>query len=376
VVNEKEKVIVNLMFKKYLKLGSFKKVAKWLNDNGYRTYGYVSRRGVEHKPREFAYSVVQNCLENHAYIGLKEINKFNKGKKGLKEEEKYSTVKAVWEPIVPEGLFWNVQELIGSNARGKGNQTKVLKHNFLFKSIAWCGICSEDGNKIKLTCTYGKNRHGKTYYYYICKNCKKIKLGASELENLIMKRFRKMLEDDGHLEKMVKDTNQKFEKNLPLLMDQKQALERRVGEINKEADQIITSFAKAKIKDVDFVEEKLRGLEAERKEIKRSLDELELQLEEQEKEKVDANFVRENLRICDQLFKKINPDQQVSLVRFLIKEILVHKERIKIQYYGSQPPFEFVKKSKKNKGFTDPDEGLSQRLEWRAVQDSNLRPTD
>jgi len=376
VVNEEEKVIVNLMFKKYLELGSFKKVAKWLNDNSYRTHPYVSRRGVEHKPREFAYSTVQHCLENHAYIGLKEINKINKGKKGQKEEEAYKTVKALWDPIVPEKIFWKVQNLIHTNSNSKGNRKKVPKHNFLFKGRAVCGNCSENGHKVNLTCTYGKNRHGKTYYYYVCQSCRKIKLGAGDFEKLITGRFRKLLEDEGLLDEMVKNANQRLAQSLPLIQEEKKALGQRLGRIKEEADNIITRFAGAQLTDVTFVEEKLRGLEAERKEIERSLEELELQIDEQEKAKVNAEFIRTNLKMYDRLHKELSPDQQVNLVRLLVESVTVHEDRIKIQFQACDPPFEFTKMGKKNGGFTAPEGGLSQRLSWWAIGDSNPKPAD
>jgi DNA invertase Pin-like site-specific DNA recombinase len=44
VVNKKEAKLVNLMYKKYLELGSVLKVVEYLNSHGYRTKEYVSKR--------------------------------------------------------------------------------------------------------------------------------------------------------------------------------------------------------------------------------------------------------------------------------------------------------------------------------------------
>jgi Zn-finger nucleic acid-binding protein len=100
-------------------------------------------------------------------------------------------------------------------------------------------------------------RQGKTYYYYVCPDCRKIKLSAGEFEKLIMGRFRKLLEDNGLLDEMVENANQRLEKNLPMIREEKQGLEKRLGEVKNEADNIITRFAGAQLDDVEFVRENL-----------------------------------------------------------------------------------------------------------------------
>jgi len=114
VPNKKEKTLINFAFYTYLKQGSILKTAKILNDRGFRTKEYSSRRGIFHSSNEFCYSPVKNLLTNYAYIGKKEINKKKKNldQKNLPENERYRIVDGVWESLVTEEKFYQVQDLI------------------------------------------------------------------------------------------------------------------------------------------------------------------------------------------------------------------------------------------------------------------------
>ena len=137
--NETEKAIVQFIFDTYLKCGSITKTAKIVNEHGYRTKEYTSRRDQFHPPSEFNFNSVRRVLGNYAYIGKKEINK-NKAPKiqsELSERDKYHIVKAVWEPIIDEELFEKTQKVMlknysrGHNVIKKINHTYILNHGLL-----------------------------------------------------------------------------------------------------------------------------------------------------------------------------------------------------------------------------------------------------
>jgi site-specific DNA recombinase len=70
VINQREAKLVNLVFKKYLELGSVLKVVEFLNDHGYRTKEYISRRKEHKKGGSLFYNqYVSHILTNKLYLG-------------------------------------------------------------------------------------------------------------------------------------------------------------------------------------------------------------------------------------------------------------------------------------------------------------------
>src|ERR1019366_6919970 len=101
VVNEREAEIVRTAFETYLQTGSILKTVTTLNDRGFRTKGYSSRRGKTHPPKRFWYTSMRWLLCNPAYIAKKEVNKKKRtlDQSRLPESQRYRVVDANWPPI-------------------------------------------------------------------------------------------------------------------------------------------------------------------------------------------------------------------------------------------------------------------------------------
>ena len=80
----------------------------------------------QHVPRASTRGLTY-LLQNRTYIGLR--SHFGQH------------VKATWEPIVPEALFWRVQEIIVNPERRTSRDTRALH---LLSGIAMCGVCKEN----------------------------------------------------------------------------------------------------------------------------------------------------------------------------------------------------------------------------------------
>ena len=152
VPNEAEKTLVNLIFDKYLELGSVEEVTRWLNKAGYRTKGFTAKTsGKVHKPHKFTKQTVHWVLNNRAYLGEVEINRMMKAKdqKSLPEKKRYATAKAVWPAIVSEEKFAQVYSLMRQNGQIRKNSTAKVSHNYILRGVVQCGTCEswlEDGS--------------------------------------------------------------------------------------------------------------------------------------------------------------------------------------------------------------------------------------
>lgn len=364
--NEEEKVIVNFAFDTYLQCGSILETAKILNRHGFRTKDYTSRRDKFHPPEEFCYSSVHHILTNYAYIGKKEINKKKKteNQETLPDNGQYRIVDAVWEPIVNEAKFFEVQALIKKNFVSKHNKAKPIKHNYILNSgLLWCEGCGTEMEGRSGTCARGIR-----YYYYICKNrdCK-FKVPADEIEAVIFKRIKELSTGKGIMTDIIQSTNQKLQKELPQLKDQKMLLQKELTEIKNFADAVMNKWASMAGEDSSFfLKDRLDRLAKRRKEVETGIQSLEEMIEEIERESVNQELVMLALNKFTDIFDHIEPYRQKELLSLVLHKALLSPNSIKIALYGRPPEIGLFSLSA--------SEIRSQTLTWLPRPDSNQRP--
>ena len=185
-VNESEKKLVNLIFKSYLSIGNCKGTCRFLNNSGYHTKEYSSKRGIMHRGNSFHDYALSHLLTNKLYIGMIEVNKDNKNKEQstLPPEQRYQVVPGKHPLIVDTRLFTAVQNKIAHNRRKTKGEKPPKKHFYLLENLLHCEVC---GFPMKKTWSKG---HGGIYNYYKC-ICRKKYIKADALEKKILQEVRK-----------------------------------------------------------------------------------------------------------------------------------------------------------------------------------------
>ncbi len=335
IVNEKEKAIVTFAFNTYLQCGSIFETVKRMNQNGFRTKEYSSRRNKFVSAKKFAYTSIHRMLINCCYIGQKEVYKINKGKEKCPEKERYRTVPAVWEPIIDEKTFHSVQLLIKKNHGSGHNATRAIWHTYILNNgLLWCDHCGHE-----MEGRSGTGKKGIKYYYYTCKNdnCM-FKVPADEVESLIVTRIKQLATQKDTLENIIKATNSKLQTELPQLVAQRCALKKDLEEVKNFANGIMDKWSSmANDESAMFIKDKLDQLGKRRKEIEVGLISLEEMIGEIERESVDQELVKLVLDRFSDIFEKIQPYQKKEAVRLVLHKAVLSRTSIKIALYGRQP---------------------------------------
>ena len=134
--------IVSQAFHTFLLKRSLNETAKELNANGFRMKRETQGGGRHTRLPHFNISNLHTILRNRAYVGQKSYR--DQG------ELKYGS--AVWEPIVDDGIFDQVQEILTKNTK-RYKPPRPNRYPFLLSGLIECGTCGE-----RLS---GKSAHGK-----------------------------------------------------------------------------------------------------------------------------------------------------------------------------------------------------------------------
>lgn len=133
VVNEKEAVIVRLIFQKFVGGDTFKAIANYLNMAGYRT----KKNGA------FESRVVRYILQNPFYIGKVRWNYYDRENFQYKDSDEVIIVDGKHEPII-DMVTWNAaQERLSHYLLAyKRRDTSTVKH--WLSSMMVCSCCGKN----------------------------------------------------------------------------------------------------------------------------------------------------------------------------------------------------------------------------------------
>lgn len=107
-------------------------------------------------------------LRNPIYCGLVELKAY------LKEPEEI--VQGIHEPIISEGLFYEVQKVLYGKKKIRIKQSKV-RDEFPMRGYLVCSSC---GGNLTASCSHGR---GRKYYYYHCQIGCKERIDAETIHN-------------------------------------------------------------------------------------------------------------------------------------------------------------------------------------------------
>ena len=316
--------MVNAAFRLYLQTGSLKDTASALNERGYRSKSYTSRRGQVHPGKPFSLTAVQGLLKNRAFVAIKEIGKRNK--RGVE------VVPAVWPAIVPQETFDEVQRLMAANGQRRHNSAEGLKHVHVLVGLLHCGLCGT-----ALQGRSGTGRLARRYYYYTCPNqgCG-LRVVADEIEGAVLDHIGELAQTEGLLERLVEETNTRLLKQKPALLRQQKALQRNLAEVNAQAGSLLTEWSTVTADHgKSFVTEKLTELAERRAALERGVAELDQQLAKVQDKAVTAEVVRAALSQVHQVYACLKPYEQRELMRLVVHRAEVHVRELVLEINGA-----------------------------------------
>ena len=196
--NEAERELVLLIFRTYVKEQSFRAVAQIINEKGYRTKSYVSRRDKVHSGKKFNKTQIMRMLQNEFYIG--------------KITHKGKVYEGQHEPIIPLELWNRVQAVIETNRVSGARRRKQNLHTFLLQGLIKCGFCQSH-----MTPSQARNHQKKPYFYYHCtckihrgnEECKMKPVSAPALEQVVADRLIQLSDDQKRVQELIAEATTK-----------------------------------------------------------------------------------------------------------------------------------------------------------------------
>ena len=321
--NEVERELVLLIFRTYVKEQSFRATARIINEKGYRTKSYVSRRGNVRSGKKFNNTHVQRILKNQFYIGKIAYN-------GAVYDGQH-------EPIVPMELWHRVQAIIKTNRSTGSRGRKQNLHTFLLKGLVKCGWC-----KSYMTPSYAQNHQKKPYFYYICTSkihrgngeCKMRPVPAQALEQVVSDRLIELSDDQKRVQELIAEATTSQSERMKTLRQAQENYQRLLKDIENKLDALVESLAGRRI-GIKTISQKIIDMEEQKCQIEQEMMENEATLAELKQKAVSAAQLEQKLTTFEELFNEATPEEQRDLLGLHINHLIYTPDGIQVALFDS-----------------------------------------
>jgi len=307
-VNDDEAARVREIFELYLNRLSLIEVVKELDQRGWMTKQWTTRKGHERGGKPFNKNSLFKLLTNRIYLG-----------KITYKDEVYE---GEHPAIVDEDIFERAQRLLKRNGR---SGAPYVRNRFgaVLKGLVRCVPC-ECGmvptHATKTTSGGGNKR----YRYYVCQNaqsrgwhnCPSPSVPAPELERFVVEQVKAIGKDTNLLAETLDESRRQREEAIGKLEVEKRTLER---ELHRHNDELRELAAKGRSNGVTTdrmadVQDRIKIAEQRTTEVREQIVALSREL-------VDAREVGEACSLFDPLWDTLTAREQARILHLLIERI-------------------------------------------------------
>ena len=307
-VNDEEAARVREIFELYLKRLSLIETVKELDQRGWTTKRWTTRKGHERGGKPFNKNSLFKLLTNRIYLG-----------KITYKDEVYD---GEHPAIVDEGIFERAQRLLKRNGR---SGAPYVRNRFgaVLKGLVRCVSC-ECGmvptHATKTTSSGGNKR----YRYYVCQNaqsrgwhnCPSPSVPAPELERFVVEQVKAIGKDTNLLAETLEESRRQREEAIGKLEDEKRTLQRELHRHNAELRELA-----AKGRTNGVTTDRMADVQDRIKIAEQRTTEVREQIVALSRELVDAREVGEACSLFDPLWDTLTAREQARILHLLIERI-------------------------------------------------------
>jgi site-specific DNA recombinase len=339
LINKEEAKVIKLVFQRYIELGSARDVAKYLNQKGFRSKTWKSKKGRLHKGIKLTPAMIYRTLANSIYIGM-----VHHGDKVFPGEHK---------AIIDQKLWDRAQRLMESNRNARGFIKKEIESPF--KGLLKCGYC---GGALGITYTQkgvaGRHREnsgstsvcrrkaaerqrseapkqslplgrGRRYTYYVCikdekraeRECPLKRVPTGEVDRVILTQLCSIFKTPSLLAKTYAAAREQE-------LEEISSLRERKSELALEQEKIRLAILDENDGDLSELSQNLEALEKE-------IEAIEMELRSFESIEISNRDISEAFESIDALWSELFPAERYRLAHLLIEKIIVLKDKLKME---------------------------------------------
>jgi len=311
VVNPAEAPIVQELFRVFLETKKLQTTARIMNERGYRT-----RNGAK-----WGKTTVKRILTDPTYKGIKRANysksRGNKKSWRLKPESEWVFFNV--EPVVSESVWDEVNAIIQEIGQ-KYPSVPLFIGKYALSGLVICGECNRK--------MYVMKYDGMKDPRYCCRGCKQ-KINESDLIERVREGLKCMVLTP---EQLQTDQETDESSNIEARKGQLEILQRELRAVNKKIDNLLDLLVEGRI-DRAVSSEKLKDLQTRKEQLEAEIPRIEGEIDYLKTVELGKNYVLTQATTLYAIWDTLDMDRRVQLTRELLKDIIVKKDEVIIEFF-------------------------------------------
>lgn len=359
-VNEAEARLVRTVYERYLALRSAPKVARWLNEQGFRQKRYASRRKGPKGERTFAPSTIRALIRNPLYRGL------------IKNGDR--VVPGAHPAIVAEDVFDQANAAMDRNRQTGRTPPAHARHDYLLLGLV------ENVHGYAFTSS-STTKRAKRYPYYRNVGAQKypdgqfdIKLvAAGKLERAVIDLVRRLARQPEVVAAAVDRANALIGERQSPLAEQVAALREEARLSEQQAREIVRRALSLDLGESRIVRDEIARAEQRQSQASAALARAEAELSVSRSTELDMAVVSRALQDFDEAWDALQSLERRDLLRLLIERIVIRPGRAEVHFHGTDAVSVWLDGRRRHNEETPPEdpEGFAFGLKWLRLLDSN-----
>jgi len=302
IVNEDEAKRVAAIFELYLEHQSLLATIKELDNRGWTTKRWTTKKGHERGGKPFAKDTLFRRLSNRLYLG-----KVTCGDQEYEGEH---------PALVDEEVFNRVQRLLRRNGRSGGRHVRT-SYDAILKGLIYCKSCG-----CAMVPTHTK-KGTKRYRYYVCLQaqkrgwhvCPSKSIPAPEIERFVVEQVRQIGRDQTLVAETIRQTGEQACRRVTELQAEQESLERELQRANVKLKELAALGASKDATDrMANLQDHIRAAEQRATEVREELIALRREL-------VDEREVASALAAFDPVWETLTMKEQWRILKLLIEKV-------------------------------------------------------
>jgi len=307
VVNDDEAVRVRTIFDLYLQHQSLITVIRELDNRGWVSKRWVTKKGVERGGKTFTKTSLHKVLTNVTY----------RGKVRYKDE----VHEGEHEAIVDPDIWQQVQTVMQRNGRTGGAKVRN-KFGALLKGLLRCVACDS-----AMTPTHTTKDGNKRYRYYVCchaqkrgwHNCPSPSIPATEIERFVVDQIRSIGRDSDLIRETTSQVREQADSQLVVLEAERASLERELARWVSEIGDVVAHVGPGD-EDSPAVA-RLADLQERTRRAERRATEIREQVRVISGRTIDQSEIAAAMASFDPVWKAMTPREQTRVIELLVERV-------------------------------------------------------
>lgn len=316
VVNDDEAVRVRTIFDLYLQHQSLITVIRELDNRGWVSKRWVTKKGVERGGKTFTKTSLHKVLTNVTY----------RGKVRYKDE----VHEGEHEAIVDPDIWQQVQTVMQRNGRTGGANVRN-RFGALLTGLLRCVTCDS-----AMSPTHTTKNGNKRYRYYVCchaqkrgwHNCPSPSIPATEIERFVVDQIRSIGRDSDLIRETASQVHEQANSQLVVLEAEQASLERELARWASEIRDVVAQVGPGD-EDSPAVD-RLADLQERTRTAERRATEIREQIRVISGRTIDQSEIAAAMASFDPVWDALTPREQTRVIELLVERVDYDGERGKV----------------------------------------------